>query len=302
MEKTKIAGEILRVRLSQMVINEKCKNNEFKIPIHLAMGHEAAAVAVVQAMGEDDLLALSHRNIHYNLARSGKLKPELDEYLLKKEGMAGGRLGSMNLADPANGLVYTSSILGNNFPVAAGIALGQKIKAKENAVFVVGGDGSMEEGSFYESLVFSKSNRLKCIVIVENNTWSLATRIEERRCQIDLEKFADSLRIAYLKLSGNNVYEYIEKIKNLRQDVILSEEPALVEIEISTLGGWHKEGRFINYHAGAAPEVSLSAGALIENSAGDPVFALEKHFSKPELQEMEKDLLEKIKKETNEIY
>ena len=80
-----IAKEILRIRLSQMIVNEKYKVGLFKIPIHLALGYEAIAVAVDAVMQENDFLVLHHRNMHYNLARTRALKPILNEYLLKKK-------------------------------------------------------------------------------------------------------------------------------------------------------------------------------------------------------------------------
>src|SRR3989344_108092 len=123
----KIAEETLRLRLGQILINEEYKAGKFKIPVHLAMGHEAVAVALNHVLEEGDKLVLSHRNIEFNLARLGKLRPILDEYLLKPTGLAGGKLGSMNLINPARGIIYTSSILGNNFPVAAGIAMAEKV-------------------------------------------------------------------------------------------------------------------------------------------------------------------------------
>jgi TPP-dependent pyruvate/acetoin dehydrogenase alpha subunit len=292
-----IAKQILRVRLSQMIINEKCKKNEFKIPIHLAFGHEAIAVAVDQVMGKDDQLTLTHRNIHYNLAKSGLLKPELDEYSLKKEGMGKGLLGSMNLANEKEGLVYTSSILGNDFSVACGLALGQKVKKQKGVVFVVGGDGSIEEGSFYESLLFLKSNKLSSLIIIENNKWSLATEIKQRRCDIDLQKFGDSLDIKYQKLSGNDPYEYIEKLTTLKKEALENSVPIIIEVEIITLGGWNLEGRFINYHAGAAPEINLSDWPLIESSNNDPVFVLQKHFPETELRELSKEILNNLNNE-----
>ena len=43
-----IAEQVLRVRLGQMLINEKYKNGEFKIPIHLALGHEALQFQWIQ--------------------------------------------------------------------------------------------------------------------------------------------------------------------------------------------------------------------------------------------------------------
>lgn len=302
----KTAKELLRIRFSQMLINEKYKEGVFKIPIHLALGHEAIAVAVDSVMAEDDQLILSHRNIHYNLARTKALKPELDEYLLKKEGLAQGQLGSMNLANEEKNIVYTSSILGNNLPVASGLALAEKTKGEEGIVFVETGDGAIEEGAFYESLLFMKSNNLSVLVIVENNGWSLATRIQERRCEINLDKIAEALNVKYEKLNNNNVYEYIEKLRDLREQSLENNIPIIIEVELTTLGGWYlktpenPEGRFINYHSGPAPEINLGKGPEIENTQSDPVFVLEKLFEKDAFQKMSQETLEELRKETEQ--
>src|SRR3989338_9313995 len=125
-EKIQIAREIIRLRLSQMIVNEKCKSGEFKIPVHLALGHEALAIAVSSIMQGKDKLLLSHRNIAYNLARA-PLLPIMNEYFLKPAGLAKGRFGSMNLINPRRGVAYTSSILGNQFAIAVGISMAEKL-------------------------------------------------------------------------------------------------------------------------------------------------------------------------------
>lgn len=303
----KIAKELLRVRFSQMIVNEKYKAGLFKIPIHLAFGHESIAVAVDSIIKENDHLVLSHRNIHYNLARTKALKPILDEYFLKKEGLAKGSLGSMNLANEEKNVIYTSSILSNNLPVAVGLALGQKIKASNGLTIVVTGDGAIEEGSFYESLLFLKSNSLGTLIIVENNRWSLATQIHERRSNIDLSRFAASLGAEYEKLSGNDIYHYVEHLKEIREHILKHNILIILEVDLETLGGWYvknadgTKGRFINYHAGPAPEIALTEWPEIERSANDPVFVLQKYFAPEVLQTMSREILKNIKKEINEL-
>lgn len=301
LSKEKIAEELLKVRFSQFIINEKNKNKEFKVPVHLAFGHEAIAVAVDAIMNESDQLVLSHRNIHYNLAREKSVKPEIDEYLLKKHGMAKGQLGSMNLANEEKGIVYTSSILGNNLPVAAGLSLAKKAIFDSGIVIVVTGDGAIEEGTFYETLVFAKSNNLPLLIIIENNGWSLATKIEERRCYINLKSIADSINIRYQNVDSNDVFEYIEILENLKNNIVSEKTPACIEVKLSTLGGWFvKEGdkeRFINYHHGPAPKITLTENPVIENSSNDPVFILKKHIDKNYFFEKSKDILECLKKE-----
>ena len=140
----KIAEDAIRIRLSQILINEDYKSGKFKIPIHLAFGHEAIAVSVSNVLREEDKLILSHRNMAYNLARIGRIRPVIDEYYLKETGLAAGKLGSMNLINPEKNIIYSSSILGNNFPVSTGIAMSEKIKNKNGVTFVLGGDGGIE--------------------------------------------------------------------------------------------------------------------------------------------------------------
>jgi len=304
MDDTKIAYDIIKVRLAQMMINELYKENKFQIPIHLAFGHETIAIAVNKIMGKEDKLILSHRNVAYNLAREQKLKGILDEYFLKKNGIAEGKLGSMNLMNLSKGIIYTSSILGNNISVAVGVALSQKIKSKKGFTIVLVGDGSIEEGSFHESLLMAKSLKLPILIIVENNEWSMATRIHERRCDINLEKFTSACGIKFSNLSGNNPLEYIEELKNIREYSINNNEPVCIEVNVTTLGDWrmksedYPDGKFINYHAGPAPSVELkTCPAVIESSNKDPVYALKGFFSELEIIEMSESIHEELESE-----
>lgn len=293
----KMAENILRIRFSQIIINERYKNNEFKIPIHLALGHEAIAASIDAIMDENDVLVLHHRNIHYNLARAKTLKAQLDEYYLKKEGLAKGQLGSMNLANEAENIVYTSSILGNNLAVASGLALGKKVRGSKGVVVVTTGDGAIEEGSFYENLLFLKSNELPALILIENNEWSLATHIKERRCTINIDKFAQSVDAKYEKLSGNDSFKYVERLIELKELALLNKTPVCVEVELTTLGSWYMKkkgypnGKFINYHAGPAPTINLSEGPVIKESNEDPVYVLKTYFEEEKFTEISDKVL-----------
>ena len=299
-----IVEKILRIRLSQMLINEDYKKNKFKIPIHLAFGHEAIATAVSQIMNKNDKLVLSHRNIAYNLARLGKLKPILDEYYLKSSGLVNGKTGSMNLTNVEKGIIYSSSILGNNFSVSTGIAMGEKIRSQEGITIVLGGDGAIEEGSFHESLLMLKSLELSALVIIENNEWSMATKISERRHSINLEKFAEVYDIKYVKMSGNNPIEYIEKLNSLKQFSLKEKTPVLIEVMVTTIGEWilttpeFPDGKLINYHAGPAPTVDLEKNtAKIIDDVSDPIFVLEKQVGSKKIEEVTKTLLKELNNE-----
>ena len=298
-----IAYKMLHLRIAQLMVNENYKDGQFKIPVHLAFGHETIAVAISEIMDEDDKLILSHRNIAYNLARLGHLRPIMDEYFLKSTGLDNGKSGSMNLINKNNGVVYASSILGNNFSVAVGIAMSQKIKQKNGIAIILGGDGSLEEGSFHESILMFRSLNLNGLLIIENNEWSMSTKISERRIHIDLEKFVNSYGVKYVKLSGNNPLLYIEELKKLKEISQKQNELICVEVMLSTLGDWimtndsNPHGKYINYHAGPAPTINVkTCPALIRDNNSDPIFVLAEMLGVSELNKIS----DKIRNELTE--
>lgn len=282
-----VAIEVLRLRYWQHIMNEELKRKAFKIPIHVAIGHEAIAVAVSNLMRPEDQLVLTHRNMAYNLARARSLMPIYNEYKLLSTGIAAGKLGSMNLANPGGGVVYTSSILGNNISVACGLALGKQILQSPGMVIVLVGDGGMEEGGFHEGLVFAKSHKLKTLVIVENNNHSLASSIEERRCPIHLADMCAAVDISFRQLSGNDVFEYTSVLERLRL-LIEGSSPVCIEVSLA----------MFNQHAGPTPgwptdpkNISIDNGLMVEQTSNDPVFVLRQRIGSEAFEELSKQIL-----------
>lgn len=305
--KDKLIDALIRTRLSQVLINEEYKKGIFKIPVHLSFGHEAIAVAVSETLQGDDKLLLSHRNMSYNLVRSGNLRAVLDEYYLNNTGLAKGRLGSMNLMNREKNIIYSSSILANNFSVAAGVAMAEKLKNKGGFTIVLGGDGSMEEGSFYESLVMMKSLELPALVIIENNEWSLGTHVSERRKPIYLQQLCSAVDIEYLRLEGNDTDDYIMALAALRKKIIAGNDPVCVEVILKTLGDRrnpptpeYPEGKYINYHAGPSPTVDVNGNlynVILRESSDDPVFVLCEKIGMEKLGTITKEIMAQLKSE-----
>jgi|GEM_PF-907975 len=262
-----LARAVLRLRWWQLLLNEDLKRGRFAVPVHLAIGHEAIAAALSAAMEDEDRLLLTHRNAAYNLARAGALEPVRREYELSPEGAAGGRLGSMNLSQPARGVHYTSSILGNNLPVACGMALADRMRGAAAVTWVVTGDGAIEEGAFWESLIFARSHGLPVVFVVENNDHSLASTIAERRCPIDLAAVSGALGIPFNALEHNHAGRYKAALEGLRR--LAASGPAMVEVAVRTFSN----------HAGPTPgwpadpkQIRLSDGLIVEDGFEDPAW------------------------------
>jgi TPP-dependent pyruvate/acetoin dehydrogenase alpha subunit len=267
------SAALIRVRFFQHQINEMLKAGKFRqIPIHLAFGHEAAAVGMALTMQATDALCLSHRNAAYNLARTQSLEDVVKYYRMESFRGVGKQMASMNLACPDTGIAYTSSILGNNLAVSAGIAMNRKLTEREGIVFVVTGDGAMEEGIFWETLIFARSHRLGLVIVVENNNCSMSSTIEQRRFPIDLSMVCRGLDVEYRQVDGASLPLVKAALSDARQDAFKG-KVALVELQIATFC----------QHAGPTPGwpndplcITLDDGLLIGDDSRDPLVQLSK--------------------------
>lgn len=276
-ETASLAREVLQLRVWQLGLNETLQRNPFPVPVHLAIGHEALAVAVHHAMEERDQLALTHRNVAYNLARAGQLESAIEEY-------RHGSGGSMNLTQRSRGVVYTSSILANNLPVACGLALAA---GPDTVVWALTGDGAMEEGAFYESLVFARSHDLRVLFLIENNDHSLGSTIEERRCTIDVSGLCDSIAIPSMGLDGNDAAAYLSRLRQMRRLASIA-GPCCVEAMVTTF----------NQHAGPTPgwptdpkRITVLDWPALEATQRDPAFVAAGQVPAKQLEELTQQIL-----------
>jgi TPP-dependent pyruvate/acetoin dehydrogenase alpha subunit len=259
---------MIRIRAWQHILNEELKKNTFKIPIHLAFGYEALSVSLKNETADQDKLVLPHRNISYQLAFLGRLQPIYDEFLGNTLGIASGALGSMNLAGKNSQIQYTTSILGNGLPVSCGFALSQKVSNSKNVTFTIVGDGAIEEGACYESMLFARSQKLPLIIILENNDQSMSSSILERRSEIDWQKFTESIDLPYFKSQGNSLTECLSAISSAREFSSSKSLPCLIEVDLFAF----------NQHAGSSPgwpsdpkDISIRKGPFLDPYDLDPV-------------------------------
>lgn len=121
----------------------------------------------------------------------------LEYDLLKEYCQTGGNLGHdiYNIVNPKIAAVdYASGSLGHGLSVGAGLALGNP----NHNVYVVIGDGELQEGSMYEALLFISQHNLKNItIIVDKNNMQIdnwtkeiidtSSKIEDLMCALKLD-------------------------------------------------------------------------------------------------------------------
>lgn len=96
-----------------------------------------------------------------------------DKEELKKIGEEGSFLGIIPDAS-IPGFETVNGSLGHGLGVACGIALALKRKGLDNKVFVLSGDGELNEGAVWEAIMFAPYHKLNnLILIVDNNKISM---------------------------------------------------------------------------------------------------------------------------------
>jgi 2-oxoisovalerate dehydrogenase E1 component len=140
--------------------------------VHTCIGQEWTGVAVAAALQEGDLLFSNHRCHGHYLAWTDDVEGLIAEIMGKQTGMCGGRGGSQHMC--ARGF-FSNGIQGGIVPVAAGLALAQKLQDLPNITVVFIGDGTLGEGVLYETLNIASKWELPLLIVLENNLYAQST-------------------------------------------------------------------------------------------------------------------------------
>jgi 2-oxoisovalerate dehydrogenase E1 component len=140
--------------------------------VHTCIGQEWTGVAVAAALQAGDLLFSNHRCHGHYLAWTDDVEGLIAEIMGKQTGMCGGRGGSQHIC--AQGF-FSNGIQGGIVPVAAGLALAQKLEGRPNITVVFIGDGTLGEGVLYETLNLAAKWELPLLIVLENNRYAQST-------------------------------------------------------------------------------------------------------------------------------
>jgi len=125
-----------------------------------------------------------------------------------------------------NGVEISSGSLGHGLPVACGIALNGQIKNLGYNTYVLTGDGELDEGSCWESILFAAQHKLSnlCLIVDYNKIQSLGC--VEEICDLNplAEKFI-AFRWQTLEIDGHDVEQIEKAFQNFAEE---KEKPTVV--------------------------------------------------------------------------
>ena len=133
-------------------MEERFRAGELPGFLHVAIGQEAVAVGVCQAMEDGDVFASTHRAHAHALARGTHPNALMAELYGKIEGCSHGYGGSMHLYDVELGNLGANAVVGGGLPAITGAALAFKLRGEPRVAVAFFGDGATNIGTFHESL------------------------------------------------------------------------------------------------------------------------------------------------------
>ena len=171
----------LLIRLVEERIIELYPSDRIQSPVHLSIGQEAVAVGICDALRPDDLMFATYRSHAFYIAKGGGLGPMFAELYGRRDGVSGGKAGSMHLSAPSVGLMGSSAVVASAIPHAVGAAMALKRRGGNAVAVSVFGDGATEEGVYHESLNFAALKKVPVLFICENNGLAVHSHLADRQ-------------------------------------------------------------------------------------------------------------------------
>lgn len=91
------------------------------------------------------------------------------------------------------GIETSAGSLGHGFPMAVGIAMACKILGSTSRIYVLAGDGEMNEGTMWEACILAKAKKLDNLCLIIDDNRSIGKMIELSGLKEKLESFGFSV-------------------------------------------------------------------------------------------------------------
>jgi transketolase len=124
------------------------------------------------------------------------------------------------------GLETTSGPLGEGVGQAIGIALAARLDKKKYYTYVITGDGELDEGNIWESVMFAGKNKMNnLIMIIDRNNIQIDGFTENVMPLEPLKEKFEAFGWHVLEVDGNNIKEFVSVINEARA---IFEKPTVI--------------------------------------------------------------------------
>ncbi|MFE0368482.1 pyruvate dehydrogenase (acetyl-transferring) E1 component subunit alpha [Streptomyces tendae] len=198
--------------------------------VHLYIGEEAVAVGVNENLTPDDAVVSTYREHGHALARGVPAEAVMAEMYGRTTGCSGGRGGSMHLFDAGRRFYGGNAIVAGGLPLAAGLALADRLRGRDGVTCCFFGDGAFAEGEFHETANLAALWDLPVLFICENNLYAMGTALERHEAQTDLAMRSASYGMIAWAVDGMDVEAVEQAARKAVEGIRAGTGPHLLEL------------------------------------------------------------------------
>jgi len=205
--------------------------------VYVGRGQEAISVATAIHMREDDVVAPTHRDMGIFLIRDVSPRRILAQYMGRATGVTKGKDGNMHMGDLNHNLIAFVSHLGDNVPVAAGVALTFKMRKQDRVAFCYSGDGATSRGDWHEGVNFACVQELPVVFFINNNAYAYSTPLHLQMATENVADRAKGYNMPYEIVDGNDALAVYESAERAVEHARSGKGPYLVEYKTFRMTG-----------------------------------------------------------------
>jgi pyruvate dehydrogenase E1 component alpha subunit len=220
---------MVEIRCFEDAVERLFTRNLIRGSTHLGQGQEAVAVGACSALRPDDVMTCTYRGHDAVLAMGASPTAAMAELLGRRDGLCGGKGGSMHLTDVKNGAYGSFAIVGGHLPFAVGAALAGLRRDEPLVSLTFFGDGATNIGAFHEALNLAAIWRLPVIFVCENNLYGEYSPIAATTPVTRLTERAKSYAMRSVQVDGNDVLAVRDLIAEAAAEARVGGGPLLVE-------------------------------------------------------------------------
>lgn len=204
--------------------------------VHLYNGQEAVSTGVIKLLGPNDYVCSTYRDHVHALSKGVHPNKLMAELFGKETGCSKGRGGSMHIFSADNNFLGGFAFIGEGIPVAVGAAF-QSIYRKQvlnsdcqlSVTVCFFGDGTTNNGQFFECLNMSVLWKLPIIFVVENNQWAIGMAHHRSTSLPEIHKKAQAFGLPGVEVDGMDVLAVRDVAKNAIIRARSGNGPTLIE-------------------------------------------------------------------------
>ncbi len=221
--------------------------------LYRSLGQEGESVAAAYALAKTDAVLPLIRNMGALTTMGVRPREIFLQYMAKGDSNSRGRDLNIHIVNlPRDGedrpvIVGPISMLGDSIPVAAGIAMGARMKGRSLVAMAWIGDGATSTGAFHEGMNFAAVQTLPLVVVAEDNKYAYSTPIAKQMAISRIDERAAAYGIPHEMVDGNDMLAVYDVARRMVDRARAGGGPSLIGVDTMRMQGHaqHDDARYV---------------------------------------------------------